>query len=386
MTSRVDHGISSAVSALFMVVIIFAAFVPTLLVTQSLYSLLSNEVNSRRYFETDRFSERLEVVVTQLGAVPVLKVVNKGPISVTVVRVWAYDVSTGATLPPDGPCVVGPTTLNPGSETLMGVGPCVQGFTGYVMFEVVTERGREFTSDIVSLRQGKLSSSAYPYTLTVSIIGMRRGRTYMVEVEPLGTGEVSPRRFTHKATASNENVTVAFGTTADTFRVTLYENGRLVALGDLNPQNVTVPDYTAVIFDLGRETINSVALEVIIMAPPRVVVGGNPNQQPVTVQADVYVRIPGNAQERVVITQLPDDLLRVTGGGNLGGCVVLGGITLTPGQPYQIGTCSVIVMSGNDITLTVPEGTIIGEGENSGLQYTNAEGTFTIRVSGRPDK
>lgn len=369
-----------------MVVIIFAAFIPALLVTQSLYSLLSNEVNSRRYFETDRFSERLEVVVTQLGDEPLLKVVNKGPISVTVVRVWAYDVRTGATLPPDGPCVVVPTTLNPGGETLVNVAPCVQGFTGYVMFEVVTERGREFASDIVSLRRGRLSSSAYPYTLTVSIIDMRRGRTYMVEVEPLDFGEVSPRRFTHKATASNENVTVAFGTTAGTFRVTLYENGRPVDLGDLNPQNVTVPDYTAVIFDLGRQTFTSVELAVIIMAPPRVVVGGNPNREPVTVIADVYVRLPANAQEQVVITRVPDDLLRVTGGGILGGCTVLTGMTLNPGQPSQIGSCSVTVVSGNDVTLTVPAGVIIGEGESSGLQYTNSEATFTIRVSGRSDR
>jgi hypothetical protein len=41
MTSGGKSGISSVVAALFTVVIVFAALVPTFLFTQSLYSILS---------------------------------------------------------------------------------------------------------------------------------------------------------------------------------------------------------------------------------------------------------------------------------------------------------------------------------------------------------
>jgi hypothetical protein len=228
MTSRGKSGISSEVAALFTVVIVFVALVPTFLFTQSLYAILSKEVNERRYFEIDRSSEELEVFVMQSNNKLILRLVNTGPISLVVVRVWAYSFGTGSTLSPDGPCDRTipplPRPINPGSEALIDVSACVQGHTGYAMFKVVTERGRQFTSGVVILQNGMLPSSPYPFTLTVSIINMQRGRTYMVEVTPLDNGTVSPRFFTHKATASNENVIVAFGVTAGTFRVTLYEN------------------------------------------------------------------------------------------------------------------------------------------------------------------
>jgi hypothetical protein len=379
-TYRGKSGISSAVAALFTVVIVFAALAPTLLFTQSLYAILSNEVNERRYFEVDRYSEKLDVLVLQIGNRLNLKVENTGPISLVVVRVWAYRVGTGSTLPADGPCYTQSITLNPGSEALIDVSTCVQGYTGYVMFKVVTERGRQFTSDVVFLQNGMLPSSPYPFTLTVSIINMQRGKTYTVEVTPLDDGLVSPRTFTHKATASNENVTVAFGTTAGTFRVTLYENNRFKDLGDQNPQTVKVPDYTAVIFDLGRIAITSVNLEVVIMAPPRVVYGGG--QSVVVVPVSVYVKLPSTAQEPVTITSVPSDLLDVSGGHQVS-CSVASGMDLYPNQMTPVASCALTITSGNDATLRVAPGVIVGEGQYSGLQYLNSGASFTIRVSGR---
>jgi hypothetical protein len=379
-TYRGKAGISSAVAALFTVVIVFAALAPTLLFTQSLYAILSNEVNERRYFEVDRYSEKLDFLVLQIGNRLNLKVENTGPISLVVVRVWAYRVGTGSTLPADGPCYTQSITLNPGSEALIDVSTCVQGYTGYVMFKVVTERGRQFTSDVVSLLNGMLPSSPYPFTLTVSIINMQRGKTYTVEVTPLDDGLVSPRTFTHKATASNENVTVAFGTTAGTFRVTLYENNRFKDLGDQNPQTVKVPDYTAVIFDLGRIAITSVNLEVVIMAPPRVVYGGG--QSVVVVPVSVYVKLPSTAQEPVTITSVPSNLLDVSGGHQVS-CSVASGMDLYPNQMAPVASCALTITSGNDATLRVAPGVIVGEGQYSGLQYLNSGASFTVRVSGR---
>jgi hypothetical protein len=382
MTYRGKSGISSAVAALFTVVIVFAALAPTLLFTQSLYAILSNEVNERRYFEIDRYSEKLNVLVLQIGNRLTLKVENTGPISLVVTRVWAYSVGTGSTLPADGPCYTQPITLNPGSEALIDVSACVQGYTGYAMFKVVTERGRQFTSDVVSLLKGMLPSSPYPFTLTVSVINMQRGRTYTVEVTPLDDGLVSPRTFTHKATASNENVTVAFGTTAGTFNVTLYENGRMVNLGNLNPQTVKMPDYTAVIFDLGRIAITSVDLQVVIMAPPRVVYGGG--QSNVVVQVSVFVKLPSSAQEPVTVTSVSEDPLSASGGGQVTGCTVTSDIELHLNQMTLVASCSVTITSGNDVTLRVSSGVIVAVGQYSGLQYTNSAASFTINVAGTP--
>jgi hypothetical protein len=382
MTSRGKSGISSVVAALFTVVIVFFALVPTFLFTQSLYSILSREVNERRYFEIDRSSEDLEVFVMQIGNRPNLKVVNTGPISLVVVRVWAYrvgSVDAGHTLPPNGPCYSQPVTLNPGSEALIDVSTCVQGYTGYVMFKVVTERGRQFTSDVVFLQNGMLPSSPYPFTLTVSIINMQRGKTYTVEVTPLDDGLVSPRTFTHKATASNENVTVAFGTTAGTFRVTLYENNRFKDLGDRNPQTIKVPDYTAVIFNLGRIVISPVDLEVVIVAPREVRLRGG--QSEAVVQVSVFVKLPREAQEPVTITDVQAGLLSVSGGGEVTGCSTVSGIDLRPNQMALVATCSVTI--SDDVTLTVPAGVIAAEGEDSGLQYFNSAASFVIDVDNR---
>ena len=283
-------------------------------------------------------------------------------------------------MPPDGRCHIQPIAINPGSEALIDVSDCVSGYTGYVMFKVMTERGREFTSNVVGLRNGMLPLSPFPFTLTVSIVNMHRGRTYTVEVIPLDEGLVSPRTFTHKATASNENVTVAFGTTAGTFRVTLYENGRAVDLGDLNPQTVKMPDYTTVVFDLGRTDISSVDLGVVIMAPPRVVFGGG--QYHPVVQVSVFVKMPSSAQEPVTIVNVPDNLLGASGGGQVTGCVVTSGMDLYPNQMLLIASCSVTINSGTDVTLYVPAGVITAVGLYSGLQYSNGAASFTIRVSG----
>ncbi len=379
MTSRGDLGISSVVAAVFTVVIVIAALIPTLLYTQSLYSILSSEINERRRFEIERYSEKLDVFVLQIGNELTLKVANTGPISLVVVRVWAYDVGTGATLSPDGPCPdIQPIAINPGSEALIDdVSACVRGYTGYVMFKVVTERGREFTSNVVGLRNGMLPLSPFPFTLTVSILNMHRGKTYTVEVTPLDDGLVSPRTFTHKATASNENVTVAFGTTAGTFNVTLYENNRLVDLGDSNPQSVRVPDHTAVVFDLERTDITIVNLEVTIMAPRRV--GYAEGRE---VQVSVFVRLPSSAQEPVTITSVQANLLTATGGGQVDECSIVSGMDLYPNQMILVASCIVTITSRNDVTLTVPEGAIVGTGHYSGLQYDNAGGSFTIQVRG----
>jgi hypothetical protein len=175
---------------------------------------------------------------------------------------------------------------------------------------------------------------------------------------------------------------VAFGTTAGTFNVTLYENGRMVNLGNLNPQTVKMPDYTAVIFDLGRIAITSVDLQVVIMAPPRVVYGGG--QSNVVVQVSVFVKLPSSAQEPVTVTSVSEDPLSASGGGQVTGCTVTSDIELHLNQMTLVASCSVTITSGNDVTLRVSSGVIVAVGQYSGLQYTNSAASFTINVAGTP--
>jgi hypothetical protein len=48
-----------------------------------------------------------------------------------------------------------------------------------------------------------------------------------------------------------------------------------------------------------------------------------------------------------------------------------------------VASCALTITSGNDATLKVTPGVIVGTGQYSGLQYFNSGASFTVRVSGR---
>jgi hypothetical protein len=375
MSNHKRSGISSVVSAALVIVMVFAVLIPALLFTQSLYSLLSNEVNSRRIFDVDRSSEDLAVYVTQNNGVLYIILSNKSPIHVSVFRVWAIDVSSNRPLPSgDGPCInnveIG---LRPGENASVNVGNCVTDFTGCVKFIVVTGRGRLFSSETVRLVGGRFGEIVFPYALTVSIINMKRGSTYSVTVSPLGNGEAEPKKIVYKATASNENVTLAFGVTAGKYRVELYENDKLVPLGDQNPQIIDVPDVSAVVFNLKRIVITPVDLIAGILAPKKVKSGDQ-------FTVFITVELPNEAQESVEITT-------VTGiqivGSNGSTCNALSP-TLRPGAT-EIAAICMVNAGKSGITITVPSDSIKGVGLDSGLTYTNTNSpSQTVRVVGGP--
>lgn len=101
---------------------------------------------------------------------------------------------------------------------------------------------------------------------------MRKGRRYKVVLDSLTPSEYYPKTFVHHATASNENVTVAFGVSAGTYVATLYENNRLVTWDGRNPVTFTVPETSAIVWDLEHQDIQ-VELFVEISAPRNVVQG-----------------------------------------------------------------------------------------------------------------
>jgi len=373
-------GISAVIGGAIVLALFFVTVVPLIILMQNSYALFLNESNSRRIFDTDRMSESLVVSISQdaLTRDMTLLLSNDGPMNIRIVRVWAIDAVRQTAIPAGEPCLMEDLpSLPPGANGTLRVQACVSGFTGTVQFLVVTERGRMFSSDKVYLVEGRPVEILFPYILSVSIINMEKGKLYEVYVTPIGNGKVSPEKFTHKATASNENVTVAFGIFPGTYSIALYENNKLVQLPEGNPQIIDVPEKTAVIFILGYKPYETVPLEPIISAPSSVKRGTD-------VVANILVKLPRTADESVVITEVSSSFLTVTGGAKIEGCDIYTGIMLQPGQTGLVATCTISTdkVSGKSFTITVNANSIFGEGMISSAIYTNKEESISIKIRG----
>jgi hypothetical protein len=204
---------------------------------------------------------------------------------------------------------------------------------------------------------------------------MDKGRLYEVYVTPIGNGRVSPEKFTHKATASNENVTVAFGASPGEYVIALYESGKLVQVPEGNPQQIVVPESTAIIFTLGRKPYEIVPLEPIISAPSSVKKGA-------TILADIYVSLPKDADESVEITQIATNWITVTGGATIDSCDTYIGVEIQPGQIELVGSCTINTdeVTGKSFTIIVNANSIFGEGVISSATYTNIGASKDIKV------
>jgi hypothetical protein len=377
------RGVSAIAGGAIVLAIFFMVIVPLVVLMQNSYALFLNESNSRRIFDTDRMSESLTVGVSQDAITKRLTLLlsNDGPVNVRIVRVWAIDVVRQTSIPMAKPCLEGELlSLPPGGNGTLDVQTCVNGFTGIVQFLAVTERGRIFSSNKIYLKEGGLIDIVFPYTLTVSIINMKKGRMYEVYVTPLGNGKVSPEKFTHKATASNENVTVAFGIFPGNYSVALYENGKLVQIPEGNPQLIEVPDKQAVIFILNRGPIISLPLDAIIIAPKKV--SGNS-----LFIVEVDVQLSDKANESVMITSVSNILITsdLPPGQFDSDCSYYGGFSIRPGEREIVALCSIWVgekgTGTKSVGISVPAGTIYGIGEESGISYTNEPESTTIKVT-----
>ncbi|MEM1976489.1 MAG: hypothetical protein QXX29_01145 [Nitrososphaerota archaeon] len=374
--NRGKIAVSAIVGGVIVLAIFFVIILPLLILIQNSYAIFLDESNLRRIFDTNRISESLKVEVSQDAATRELALIvsNDGPIHVKVVRVWAIDVIRQTSITGENPCLNQELPgLPPGSNATLIVQECISGFTGIAQFLVITERGRIFSSNKVYLKNGRFTDIVFPHTLTVSIINMKKGRMYEVYVTPLGTGKVSPEKFTHKATASNENVTVAFGIFPGNYSVALYENGKLIQIPEGNPQKIEVPDATAVIFTLTYKPYSAVDLRPIINAPNTV----NKKKTP-QIYVEIYVQLPREADEPVEITYVGDPPISIKGAGSLVECSITAGYILYPGQIGPIGTCTIDV--NNDFTITVDEGNIQGVGTIASITYKNSKGEKSVKV------
>ena len=263
MRSR-SKGVTTVVGAAVVMAIIFTILVPLIILLQNANALYNQEANMRRIRDVERATENLEVLWTYTDATGrhSLIISNIGPIHVKIVRVWSWDVDNQQPTPSTqgtGYCLTGlDVGLAPGSTQTVDVTDCVSGFTGNLTFIVVTERGRLFSTDIIRLSSGVPPSGKYPYTLTISIMNMNKGKTYGLRITPI-SGSAAPTFYSHHATADNENVTIAFGVTPGKFILELFiqhgnkwqtiPENQLIS-PESNPIEVSVPEIRSLVFRL----------------------------------------------------------------------------------------------------------------------------------------
>jgi hypothetical protein len=392
---RDRSAVSTMVGVAIAIAIFFTTLIPLYVYTSTLYNLYSNELNSRRIRDIDRATESLEIAVEgKITPIPgtdnqirlILK--NLSPLMIRTQRIWAMDVER-ATPIGDDPCIRTPIDIPPGGNNSIHIHQCLTGFTGRAQFIAVTERGRLFASAPVLIIGGRLASGLYPYTLTVSIINMKRGNQYTILVSPERDADTQPRSVTYKATASNENVSLSFGATAGTFRIYLLENGVLVHPTRLiaprtNPAEVTLPDYWNVVFILTRTEVTPLTIDLEIIAPARVLEGES-------FSIDITLSLPAQAGENVRINH---DAIRnaigLAGDFEAGSlyCLPLGDV-LTPGMTTIALRCqlSAADLRGNSpglITVTVPSLSAAATGIDSGLPYPSDSDSTSITV--RPQR
>jgi hypothetical protein len=377
------------------IAIFFTTLVPLYLYMSTLYNLYSNELNYRRIRDIDRATESLEIaiegtVIPLLGTSNQIRLVlkNTSPLMIRVQRIWAMDVEEAVPIGGD-PCIQTPIDVSPGWNTSVRVDQCLTNFTGRAQFIAVTERGRLFASTPILIIGGRLASGLYPYTLTVSIINMKRGNQYTILISPQGDADIQPRSITYKATASNENISLSFGATAGTFHVYLLEKGGLIGPRRLiapstNPAEVTLPDYWNVVFILSRTEITPQTIDLEIIAPSRVLEGES-------FSFDITLSLPAQAGEGVGINHAA-----IQNSITLSGdyeprtliCIQLGD-TLTPGSTTIALRCNLNaadLRSNNpgSITITIPALSSAGTGQESGLAYPSDSDSTSITV--RPQR
>ncbi len=373
------------------VAIFFTTIIPLYLYMSSLYNLFSNELNSRRIKDIDRATEDLKLLVEGKTAIypggPSIGLIlkNVSPIMIRVERIWAIDINLGSPIN-EAPCIEGPVDVFAGENFTIPVGGCLNDFTGRVQFIAVTERGRLFGSAPVDINRGRLVAGLYPYTLTVSIINMERGKEYAINILPLDNADTQPRSIKYKATASNENISLSFGATAGTFMVYLSENGVLVAGARLlapnrNPMSVTLPDYWNVVFILRRAEALFVTMDLEVSAPSSVLEG-----QAFTF--NILLSLPAQASESVQVhVAAIMNAMRLQGDyDHQALSCTPSSTTLSPGSTIVILSCYMRAneLQGNrgqgSITITVDPVTAAGTGVDSGRQYPSDGDSVTIQV------
>jgi len=220
------RGVSSVLGIVIAIGILITAVVPLWLFQTSTEMIQRQAIEGRIQVDKERLDESLELKAYEdwyMGTHEIiLKIRNTCYLTITVVRIYVTPRND-----PLKPPIETYITLPPNTDPLeMSTGVVAQSETVYDI-KVVSERGNIYVPLGGPIYGG--SGRAYPNTLSVTVINMRKGLDYFLNITAISTGEEDPPEYfpvamSWHATSDNEFQTLAFGISPGTYLVSIADS------------------------------------------------------------------------------------------------------------------------------------------------------------------
>ena len=242
---REEKAVSTVLGIAILVAIVFLVILPLLLFLQNTAALYNLAVSERSRLELERMQERLEVHASISPEDHKLRILllNNGPLTVNITRIYVMSDS----LPTPERDLSDQVIISPSSEiTVLGPDqvndmPEIEEGSEYFI-DVTTSRGKTYSAP-----ERPLSVTDPPYLLQVTLMNMKYGERYSVEVrveaineEKVGCIRIeSPSGASYPCTNStvveyvserwNENKTFAFRVMPGNYTITVKEGATTVS-------------------------------------------------------------------------------------------------------------------------------------------------------------
>ncbi|MCD6421466.1 MAG: hypothetical protein J7L17_03555 [Thaumarchaeota archaeon] len=321
---REEKAVSTVLGIAILVAIVFLVILPLLIFLQNTAALYNLAVSERNRLELERMQERLEVHASISPEDHKLRILllNNGPLTVNITRVYVMsdslptperDLKERVLLSPSS----GVTVLGPDKVKDM---PEIEEGSEYFI-DVTTSRGKTYSAP-----ENPLSVTDPPYLLQVTLMNMKYGEKYSIEVgvdaingEKVGCIRIeSPSGSSYPCTDSatveylserwNENKTFAFRVMPGNYTITVKEGATTVSSQSMlllgNEARIynfthTPPCPSGDCCDDMRDSLK------IKLSAPKVVIAGSDEETP---PLEVYVIIELEPDAREAIKDLTVEL------------------------------------------------------------------------------
>jgi len=220
------RGVSSVLGIIIAIGVLITAVVPLWLFQTSTEMIQRQAIEGRIQVDKERLDESLELKAYEdwyMGTHEIMvNLRDTCYLTITIVRIYVTPrnspltppIQTSITLPPN----TDPLELSTGVVAESGVVYDVK---------VVSERGNVYVPTGGPITGG--SGKGFPNTLAVTLINMRKGLLYILNVSAVSTGQEDPPPYfpVHqewKATAENQFQSLCFGISPGLYRVTVADN------------------------------------------------------------------------------------------------------------------------------------------------------------------
>ena len=382
---REEKAVSTVLGIAILVAIVFLVILPLLIFLQNTAALYNLAVSERSRLELERMQERLEVHASISPVDHKLRILllNNGPLTVNITRVYVMsdslptperDLSDQVIISPSsGVTVLGPDRVKDMPEIEEG---------SEYFIDVTTSRGKTYSAP-----ENPLSVTDPPYLLQVTLMNMKYGEKYSVEIrvddineEKVGCIRIeSPSGPSYPCTDSatveylserwNENKTFAFRVMPGNYTITVKEGATTVS-----SQSMLLFGNEARIYNFthtppcpsGDCCVDMDNLLEIKLSTSKVIVAGDN-----AMEMEVYVIMRLNASAREALKDLRIKLGKRTHGVTL--TVMPSNVRkvdyLKPGQTIVLKFTTIVDVSLNGgyfyLNATLDGGT----GVRSGFQY-----------------